>query len=83
MSSNIRFIPLLSGKAWNTFVAMDPAHIIDYEKLKDAVFKRHKINRDAYRLSLDTPADECHQELYTRLKDLLFKATAHPQKKKS
>lgn len=72
----VKLVPLLTGKAKSTYVHMDIAESLSYEKVKVAILNEYDINPESYHLkfrSSEVGRDETPKELYIRLKELYLK----------
>ena len=62
----VRLVPLLTGKARDTFVHMDIADSLEYERDKEAILNKYSINPETYRhrfRSLDMEVDETPSDI--------------------
>lgn len=69
-------VPHLTGKARAAYVAMDPSHTMNYDRVREAILQKFEINEETYRRRFrepDVKPGETPRELYTRLKDLFHK----------
>ena len=68
--------PQLTGKALQAFAALSKDDSKDYEKVKEAIFRRYNINEETYRQrfrSVKWKENETPMEMVTRIKDLAEK----------
>ncbi|XP_070571314.1 uncharacterized protein [Ptychodera flava] len=69
----IRLVPALTGKAREAYVSLPREHSTNYNKLKEAIFQRYKLNAQTYRSKFRNSCrrdGETYTEWATRTTDL-------------
>ena len=81
----IRLVPALTGKAREAYVSLSAEDTTNYDKLKQAIFQRYKLNAETYRKKFRASSrkpDETYTEWVTRMTDL-FQRWAEAEKAES